>query len=499
MAKKLPNAQIAVDLNKPKPRILFIKPPDGYLDDEFVYPQLGPNYLQSFLQQHGFESDLAVLYLPDNIRDAVKRGEVTEPDLNHLRVLHITREGATDNAFNPEMLGNYDIVGLSVMTPQASTAYQLSEWMNQNTNLTTVIGGSHARYNEEAVLNLPERIAFDFVVPQDGWGPMLQIASGQVKRNGKSVKLSDKISGKLTGIPAPSRPLALMEKYEYQVAGVPALHTVTALGCPFKCKFCESGFEDVRNFDEEMIRKDLETIANTHKELGRTDYGLMVFDDVGLMSPKQARKLSSIVKEYGFAKWRAFTHAYLVVKFGEDLLGPFIESGGAALGLGLETGSQRTLDRIQKTTLKGDKRQKVEDHIKAVEIANRLGCYVSGFHMLYPFETQDDMEATYLQALQISKNPVNGVDIHGNPLKNTVDGCIMWPYQGTAFRNEINAGTLKGFDGKTVITLRSDTTEKEGLYKGTGGISGWAYETTQEPREVMEHFQRKIVDLRPKK
>jgi len=500
MAKKLPNAQIAVDLNKPKPRILFVKPPDGYLDDEWVYPQLGINYLQSSLQQKGYDSDLAILYLPDKVRAAVKKGEITRQDLNHLHVLHISKDGTTDELFNPEMLGNYDIVGLSVMTPQASTAYQLSEWMNQNIpSLTTVIGGSHARYYEDAVLSLPDQTAFTFVVPQDGWNSIFQIASGEAKPNGNSIKLSDKIRGNLSGIPPPTRPPEFVKRYSYKVAGVEASHTVFVQGCPFTCKFCESGIENVRKFDEAMIREDLETIANAHKELGRINFGLMVFDDVGLMNPKQARKISSMVSEYGFAKWRVFTHASLVVKYGEDLLGPFVESGGAAVGIGLETGSQRTLDKIQKTKLTGDRGQKVAHHREAVAIANELGVMVSGFHMLYPFETRDDMEQTYQQALWISQNPVKGVDIHGNTLQNTVDGCIMSPYQGTAFRDEINAGSLIGFDGKTKITLPPHITEKDMWYKGTGGSSGFVYASTQEPQHVMEHFQSKIIGLRPKK
>ena len=36
--------------NNQENKILFVKPPDRFLEDEFVYQQLGPHYLQSFLE-----------------------------------------------------------------------------------------------------------------------------------------------------------------------------------------------------------------------------------------------------------------------------------------------------------------------------------------------------------------------------------------------------------------------------------------------------------------
>ena len=43
-------------------KILFVKPPDRFLEDEFVYQQLGPHYLQSFLKQYEITSDILVFY-----------------------------------------------------------------------------------------------------------------------------------------------------------------------------------------------------------------------------------------------------------------------------------------------------------------------------------------------------------------------------------------------------------------------------------------------------
>lgn len=98
---------------------------------------------------------------------------------------------------------------------------------------------------------------------------MYKIATGEIKKNKKSIVLIDN-SLKLSEAPAPSRPLALMKRYNFSIAGVPAYHTITALGCPFTCNFCESGREKVRKFSEKMIDQDIRIMAEVHNKLGKT-------------------------------------------------------------------------------------------------------------------------------------------------------------------------------------------------------------------------------------
>ena len=181
--------------------------------------------------------------------------------LDDLDVLLIKADGSHhDVPFDEEILGDYDIVAMSVMTPQAPDAYLLNERIRKyDSRITSVIGGSHPRYYQEQVVNLPETIRFDFVVPQDGWQPMLQIATNQVKKSGETQVLCDSLP-RLLDIPAPTRPRQLMERYNFEIGGAPAFHTITALGCPFTCYFCESGIEAVRTFSSEMIDKDLENL-----------------------------------------------------------------------------------------------------------------------------------------------------------------------------------------------------------------------------------------------
>ena len=80
--------------------------------------------------------------------------------------------------------------------------------------------------------------------------------------------------------------------------------------------------------------------------------------------------------------------------------------------MGLETGSQRSLDMINK---RNGKKQFVEEHIEAVKIANDLGVAVDAFTMIYPWEDEQDLTDTTKMVELIAQNPVNGVD-EGNSL-----------------------------------------------------------------------------------
>ncbi len=471
-------------------KILFVKPPDRFLEDEFVYQQLGPHYLQSYLSEHNIGSDMLILYERYEVRKKREKGIIKELELEHLNMLHISDDGMSkDSVFDQSIFEGYDIVGLSVMSPQASDAYLLSRLINDLfPQITTVIGGSHPRYYQAHVEALPKSIAFDFIVPQDGWIPMYKIATGQIKKNKKSIVLIDN-SLKLSEAPAPSRPLALMKRYNFSIAGVPAYHTITALGCPFTCNFCESGREKVRKFSEKMIDQDIRIMAEVHNKLGHKKKAVMFFDDVGLMNPQQAGRLSILVQKNNYTTWRAFTHAYLVVKYKKQLLAPFAETGGRRIGLGLETGSQRTLDLINK---RNGKKQFVQEHIEAVSIANSLGIAVDAFTMIYPWEDEQDLDDTTEMIKFIVRNPVNGIDEKGRPMKNHVDSTIMTPFQGTRFFDMIQQGEIPD------VAILPEIHSENLFYKGKHAGSGWPYLKTRLSREQYEKAQAFRNSLRPK-
>ena len=460
-----------------KKRVLFVKPPDRFLEDEFVYAQLGSHYLDSYLRSFDAPSDHLVLYEPPDVRQAREEGVIDQLSLDHLRMLHLTDGISSDVPFHADVFEDYDVVGLSVMSPQAPDAYLVSRLLrSQFPHIISVIGGSHARYYLDSVRSLPSDTAFDFIVPYDGWEPMRQIVFGDVSRDGSSQVLSHSLP-QLTSLPAPTRPLDLMKKY-----------TFSALGCPFTCYFCESGTEKVRKFSPSMIDDDLGVMATAHRELNHDSMAVMFFDDVGLMNPRQVRELSDLVSSHQFQTWRAFTHAYLVVRYNEDLLGSFHATGGRRIGMGLETGSQRSLDMIHK---RNGQPQDVSEHYDAVRIANKLGIAVDAFTMIYPWEDETDLESTTAMVRFIAENPVHGTDELGRPLRNHVDATIMTPYQGTTFNDMIARGDMDG------VRMKDNLDPGTLFYKGLSGGSGWPYLETRLSRERYEEEQAIRNAMRP--
>ncbi len=468
-----------------KPRTLFVKPPDPFLQDEFVYQQLAPHYLQSWLEVHGYPSALLVLYIR-------ARADGSRPTPKHLADCHmlLVEDGelVLDQPFDSAVFADFDLIALSVMTPQAEYARWITATVRrERPRARVMIGGSHARYYLEQVVGERGLAACDYVVPQDGWQPLLEVLQAGLPDRGRGHVMSHQHD--LSAITmAPTRPVALMARYRYEIAGLPAFHTVTALGCPFTCHFCEAGGERTRYFPTAMIDNDLATMAATHRALGREHFAVMFFDDVGLLNPRQTRALAERVAKHGYSAWRAFTHAYLIVRHADNLLGPFADTGGRRVGIGLETGSQRSLDMINK---RNGKRQLVEEHYEAVRIANRLGIAVDGFTMIYPWEDENDLCATNELVEFIVSNPVIGEDHLGRPLKNSVDSTIMVPYQGTQFNVMLKAGAMPG------VTLADEAAQRSLYYKGVDASSGWVYDTTVLPRERYLEVQSYRNSLRP--
>ena len=112
-------------------KVLFVKPPDRFLENEFVYQQLGPHYMQSFLEQYEIIADILILYEQQKVRNERELGIIDKLSLDDLNMLFLGKDiKRTDTLFDHSILNNYNIVGMSVMSPQAPDAYLLNELIN---------------------------------------------------------------------------------------------------------------------------------------------------------------------------------------------------------------------------------------------------------------------------------------------------------------------------------------------------------------------------------
>ena len=142
--------------------------------------------------------------------------------------------------------------------------------------------------------------------------------------------------------------------------------------------------------------------------------------------------------------------------------------------MGLETGSQSSLDLINK---RNGQKQLVSEHYESVRIANELGIAVDAFTMIFPWEDEHDLRQTTELVEFVASNKVEGTDVKGRPMYNHIDSTIMTPFQGTKFLDMIRLGKLP--------YVEVDETIDPGnlYYKGMLGGSGWPYLRTRLSRD----------------
>ncbi len=175
-----------------------------------------------------------------------------------------------------------DIVGLTVLTPQAHWCYKTADFLRRR-GIKVVLGGMH-------VTALPEeaKAHADSVVVGEAESVMAELIkdakNGTLKPFYKGVRLP------LVGLPMPKRGL-LQTKY-------PMGSFFTARGCPFRCKFCsvhkffgagirhrpideviaqvaQSPYKMFWNVDDNIwgagIGRSIELYIELYKEMGRTN------------------------------------------------------------------------------------------------------------------------------------------------------------------------------------------------------------------------------------
>lgn len=159
----------------------------------------------------------------------------------------------------------------------------------------------------------------------------------------------------------------------------------TGRGCPYSCRFChQSGDNPIftKKWRVRSVDNFLEEITSITSGTGKTLGSLMVHDDV---FPHRKWCEEFISK----AKWRIPFWCQMRADFickNEDLIPGLSDIGLTWCSLGIESGSQRMLDFLNKKTT-------VEQNKKAIEILHRNNVNIfANFFFGGPTETKEDIE-----------------------------------------------------------------------------------------------------------
>lgn len=366
-------------MKRKKAKVLLIKP-YGVADE--IIPPFSLGYLAAVSR------DKAECHIIDCIKDGY--------NLERLRSLFLTSK--------------YDVVGIGAYSNNISTSREIFRLVKQlDNNVCTILGGPHVTvlpeetfeyfgqsldygFCGESEIGFPEFIS----IVSDGGGyiPESELAdiSGLIYRNNGRIQVNPcKIVSNLDEIPFVAWDILRPETYPMSPHGAvfkrfPLAPMIATRGCPFQCAYCSASILSGKKIRRRSVDNIIEEIQILHR-----DYGIQEihFEDDNFTASRGfvidfcERLMSSGLK----ISW-AFPNGIRVDTLDGDLLKIMKRAGCYSFCFGIESGSQRILDRMKKKiTLK-----KIKE--KAV-LARELGFSLGGFFILgFPSETEEEIEET---------------------------------------------------------------------------------------------------------
>src|SRR5574337_518311 len=295
------------------------------------------------------------------------------------------------------------LVGLSFLS---TTSYPYAKILARriraaNAHVRLEFGGVFATLNDQSVkLQCPE---VDFVCRGDGEQLILDLAErledpGDVAgltwaKDGRVIQNPNRTMERhLDQWPFPDReslPLDFIESMPLDVPAVLSMERFTTMqtsrGCPWPCVFC-----DIPSFNEgKWLSRSPQHVVDEFKYLQQLGYGSVYFvDDHFLLQPKRIEAICKGINDNGVTiQWGCEGRVDSVA---QHLFPAMAKAHCRTVMFGIESGSQKVLDRLKKE-------QTLAEVETAVTNAKRAGIeLVHGFFVVgCPDETVEDMRATF--------------------------------------------------------------------------------------------------------
>jgi radical SAM superfamily enzyme YgiQ (UPF0313 family) len=346
------------------------------------FPPIGIMSLSSVLKQAGHECEMFDQANPDTPNDVI--------------IDRINREQPA-------------LVGLSFLS---TTSYPYAKILARqirvsNPKVKLAFGGVFASLNASLVkMQCPE---VDFVCRGDGEQLILDLLAGLDNpasvagltwmKDGQVVQNPGRpMERQLDQWPFPDRESLKLDFVESMPLDVPAVLSMerfttmqTSRGCPWPCVFC-----DIPVFNEGKWRaRSAAHVVAELKHLEENGYGSVYFvDDHFLLQPKRIEAICKGITEAGLGiQWGIEGRVDSVA---QHLFPAMAKAHCRTVMFGIESGSQKILDRLKKE-------QKLAEVTTAVKNAKKAGIeIVHGFFTVgNPDETVEDMKATFAFASEL--------------------------------------------------------------------------------------------------
>jgi anaerobic magnesium-protoporphyrin IX monomethyl ester cyclase len=333
------------------------------------------------------------------------------------------------------------LVGISVMTGyQIKGALDFSSAVKKIKPVPVVWGGLHPSLLPDQTIR---HALVDIVVIGEGEetlaalaqkvqsrAPLDSVANIVFKKEGQTVRTNqNKGFLDMDTLPVPDYGLVDVEYYAWQKrdfldTATRCLDLNTDRGCPYRCGFCynlQFNHRSWRGASAGKVLTDIEFLVNRYnlKAVNFTSDNLFVKKD-------RVRSICSglIEKKLGVA-WHADMRIDTFLRYEDDLLGLMKQSGCVELTFGVESGSDRMLELINKDIHKQDV---LNAHARVKEFGFRVNYH---FMIGFPEETRSDIIETLQLIYLLTRD--RHIKLYGP--------AIYIPYPGTTlFERSVEMG-----------------------------------------------------------
>ncbi len=393
--------------------ILLINPASISVYDTFgmSLPPMGLLYVAASLEKAGHRVVVRDL--------AVDGGEVTDADFR-----------------------NADAVGISSDTTRIERAMRLAR-RAAGFDRPVILGGPHPQFVPEeilasgwvtAIVRGEGELVFPALLEALDRREELARVRGIICREGKQiVNTPDAEPVDVEALPLPARHLIDLQRYRASMGGRPITPVVTSRGCPGACHFCSSASFFGRGWRYRSAEAVLSELDEVYNRYGFRAVSFM--DDNFTLAPERVERIADGIIERGYdLKWWNLSRVDTIVRY-PGMVARMAAAGSTTVYLGIESGSDDTLNSLGKNT-------KSSDVIQAVEILRRHGIESYGSYIIGNLnESAADVEKTIDLAVRLNTN--------------IAQFSILTPYPGTRLYEQVKGRIFcwrwKFYDGLHLV------------------------------------------------